>query len=133
VLVTAPSRKLLDDLAAKAELDPARAASATTPLELAALAAAPGVAWSKLFAQARLDALEGPLRRVLRACASCDERFDERSVLARIGAPEETVTVRVALDSLVGADVLARDGGDLRFAEPELREAARGMLANGDG
>ncbi|HSQ66425.1 MAG TPA: AAA family ATPase, partial [Polyangiaceae bacterium] len=132
VLVAAPSRKLLDDLAGKAGLDPAAASSATTPLELAALAGAPNVPWTRVFKQARLDALEAPLRRVVRACAICDERFDERGVLARIGAPEETITVRVGLDSLVAADILARDGDKLRFAEPELRDAARGMLATHD-
>jgi len=132
VLVTAPSRKLLDEIAARAKIDPAAASTANTPLELAALAAAPGVPWTKMFKQARLDAFEGPVRRVLRASATCPERFGERTVVATIGAPEEAMTVRLALDSLVGADVLAREGDTLHFTDAEMREAARGMLATSD-
>ncbi|WP_437492806.1 protein kinase [Sorangium sp. So ce1014] len=85
--------------------------------------------------QAGLDALDPEARRVLRAASVFGEAFSEAGVAALVGRAE----VARELDELVGREAIVRLGvrsadGDAayRFRHALLREAAYGMLTEGD-
>jgi tetratricopeptide (TPR) repeat protein len=83
--------------------------------------------------QARLEGLDGKVRRVLRAASVFGETFHRDGAVALLGG-DMPIDVVSALEELVEREVIRREGGELQFAfrHALVREAAYAMLTPGD-
>lgn len=81
---------------------------------------------------ARLDRLDPPSRRVLRAASVFGREFDGDGARALLGGSDRTTQVEDRLRQLVDAEVIVRRGDGFAFRHALLRDASYALLTEGD-